>query len=277
LRAGKQNNSAFGDFVEGFCLPAKAYKTLSHTPGMRTFALMPIFVNVLIFIGIISFFFYLVNRWDIPDVEWNFWGSSVINYLLETFKWVILVSLGLVASYYSFTMIGLVVASPFNDILSERVERSLCEKNHSTSLPIYLTASTAALSTFDSLRITLRQLFFTLLALPFLFIPFIGYLPFFFISAWFSGLGFLDVGMARNLLRDKHKKGVISEHKWKILGLGMAMELLFWIPFLNLFLLPFGVVAGTHLYCTIDWEKQFEDHNLQAPPNYKAPKLLHPH
>lgn len=271
--------SPIKDFAEGFSLPARSYKILFSHPGIKSVAVIPFIINVILFFGLIAIVFYMLTQWEIPDFEnWTFWGGSYlsagINSLIDFSKYLLLIPLALVVAYYSFSSVGMIVASPFNDILSERIERALCEEKSNVSLPLHLNAKSTMLSLIDTIKIALKQLVCTLLALPFLLIPIVGFIPFFLVTAWFSGRGYADVGMARNYLRERHKAPAIRANKWKIFGMGVAMELLLMIPFLNLFLLPFGVCAGTFLYCQINWETLLKENNLDKPKGFKAPKPI---
>ena len=62
-------------------------------------------------------------------------------------------------------------------------------------------------------------------------------------------------------------------HRWEIFGMGVAMELLFMIPFAGLLLLPLGVTAGTMIYCGADWHALLAGSTRPTPANYHPPRL----
>jgi uncharacterized protein involved in cysteine biosynthesis len=86
------------------------------------------------------------------------------------------------------------------------------------------------------------------------------------VSGWFAGFAFFDVPMARNFFRLRHKRLALGRHFWKILGLGLSMQICFAIPLLGLLLLPAGVAAGTLAWCDEDWDAVFAAAGL-APPS----------
>ena len=65
-----------------------------------------------------------------------------------------------------------------------------------------------------------------------------------------------------------------TAHRFQMLGLGMAMEILFLIPFAGLLMLPVGVTAGTLLYCRIDWTQWLAANKLDRPPGFCPPRCL---
>jgi len=119
--------------------------------------------------------------------------------------------------------------------------------------------------------ILLRQVFWTVVVLPFIFVPVIGMIPLFVVTAWFSGLGFVDTAMGRNYLRNRHKATALKERRWQVFGLGLAMELLFMIPLVGLLMLPLGVVAGTIIYCQCDWKRLLSEAGLDEPHGFVPP------
>ncbi len=264
-------------FWRGFALPLQAARFLAQTRGVKRYAVLPLIFNAFLYACVMVLAVYLIYEWEWGGYQWDFWGgfgawlSEASNWLLAALKWILLLPLVFLFSYFTFTVVGMVIASPLNDILSERVERALCQPRAAPGLPLRLTLTATLLSVMDSLLIVLKQAFFSVLVLPLLLIPVVGVLPLFLVTAYFAGLGFLDVGMARNFLRHRHKRPVIQERRWEILGLGAAMELLFMIPLAGLLLLPVGVSAGTLLYCGVDWEKVFRDNALPEPLGFVAP------
>ena len=285
MHVTETNKPIYKQFVEGFFLPLKACKILLYCKGLKRVAILPLLVNIVLFSVLIGFAFYLINLVDLPgDVTWDFWGkvgswcATAFNYVSGFFegllKWLVMLPLTFIICYFLFSMVGIVIASPFNDILSERVEKNICQQRDAIIVPFPDKIKLMTLSVWDSLRIVIMQLVFTLLCLPFIFIPIVGSIPLIIVTAWFTGLGYFDVSLARNNLRPRHKKKSFQLNKWRIFGLGFCMECSFMIPFLNLLFLPIAVTAGTYLYCSFDWQKYFEENGIESPPHYKAPILL---
>lgn len=276
---GAAEGGAYQAFMAGFCLPWKGAGLLLRNRKVKRIAVLPFLVNCIVYAVALGVFFHLLAQWRVSEVAWSFWWGTgaglswIVNSMGTILKWMIGIPLALLASYFTFTTIGMLLASPFNDILSQRLERVLCEEEtHPPQTWRFWFRSTCR-SAFDSLRIVLRQAFWCVLCLPLLLLPAIGFLPLFLVCAYYTGVGFLDVGMARNLLCDRHKRPAIRRMRWSLFGLGVAMELTFLIPFAGLVLMPVGVASGTLLYCRIDWARLFREHGWAYPAGFIPPRL----
>ena len=266
----------------GFMLPFRALGLLLRSPRVWPVAVMPLVMNLFFYaaaIGVAVFFLWNLS-WDVP--EWHFWKgfglwmSEAINWAMPIIKWLIVAPLLLGVTFFSFTAVGMVVASPFNDMLSERIERLLCVEQDRPAVPMRTNLQLMGMSTLDSLRIVVMQGVGMCLVFPLIFVPMIGWIPMFLVVSYFSGLGFFDTAMARNNLRHRHKVPMLKQTRWAYWGMGMCMELLFLVPFVGLILLPVGVTAGALLYCRCDWEGRFADVGVQKPQGYVAPQLAAP-
>lgn len=265
--------------MRGFMLPFSAMSVLLQHRGLKRYAVLPLLFSALVYFVAIGLFIWLLARWGIEVGPWEFWGpvggwlAKTVNWLLIAMKWIVILPLMLLVSYFTFTAVGMVAASPFNDMLSERVERAVCEPVAGASMGWWLTSRSIAISMWDSLVIVLRQVGWSVLVLPLLFVPFLGFLPLFIVTAYFTGLGFVDISPARHYLRNHHKRPMFRDHRWEIFGMGVAMELLFLIPFAGLLMLPLGVTAGTMLYCRADWAALLAGSPHPLPSTYHAPIL----
>ena len=270
------------NFLSGFMLPLKGAKLLLSTKRTKRWAVMPLIVNFIIYILIISTFVWLISLIKIPDISWDFWGSTglwlseLINGMAGILKWTLTIPLVLALCYFTFTLVGMVIAAPFNDILSEKLEDHLCigfqAGDEEPDRPLRLDMKAAVISIVSSLKFAMKQVFYSLMALPFLLIPFVGATLLFLVTAYFTGIGFLDVGMARNYLPHECKLPAINQNRWKIIGFGAGMDVLFMIPFAGLMMLPLGVAGGTSLYCDIDWEKLLSNVHYDLPQGFVPPK-----
>ncbi len=262
--------------VAGFMLPLPATGFLLAHRGIKRWAVMPLLANFIVYGLVIALAIYLLTVWE-PTFDFNsdsafaVWLGNVLTKSFDALKWVVFVPAVLVISYFTFTTVGMVIATPFNDVLSHRTEFRLTNPAAPSPTSIGYEFSTMLWSIRDAIGILIRQVFWTVLALPFLLVPVVGFVPLFLVTAWFGGVGFLDTAMSRNDLRNHHKKVVLRSRRWQILGLGVAMELLFMIPFVGLLVLPIGVIAGTMIYCQYDWNRLLRDAGLEAPKGFVAP------
>jgi CysZ protein len=264
-------------FIKGLRLPFSAAGFLLANRGLKRYAILPLIFNILIYGLVIVLFMHFLWSWDIYHVSWDFlgpvgrWLSAAVNWLGWLVK-LAMAAAALAAAFFTFTAVGMAVASPLNDILSEKSEMVCLGGVEKMAMPFRFTTRAALLSAGDSLRNLVKQLFFTVIVLPFLLIPVVGFVPLFLVGGYFAGFGFLDSAMARNFLRPKHKRLFSDKRFWEIVGFGAAMQALFAVPFLGMLLMPVGVVAGTLLYCGEDWEKLLADAHLPNPPGFIPPR-----
>ncbi len=261
----------------GLVLPFRGMAYLLANRGLKRYAALPLVVNIFLYVLAFLVFFYFLSRWQVSNVAWEFlgpvggWLAAAVNWMGWMVKLVVvLVALG--AAFFTFTAVGMVVASPFNDMLSEKVELSYTGGGKRLDMPFRFTTKAAMISLYDSLRNLVRQLGYTVIALPFLLVPVVGFVPLFLVGGYFAGFGFLDAAMARNYLRPPHKRLISRGHFWEIVGFGIMMQGLFAIPLIGILLMPVGVVAGTLLYCGEDWEKLLREAGMDKPPGFQPPK-----
>lgn len=264
------------DFTRGLALPFRGLAYLFAHRGLKRYAVLPLILNVILYGAALAVFFYFLWNWQIGTVQWEFWGP-VGGYLAAVVNWMgwmvklVVAMVALAASFFTFTGVGMALASPLNDILSEKVEISYCGADDRINMPFRFTFRAGLLSFFDSLRNLVRQLLFTLLSLPFLIVPLVGFVPLLLVGAYFSGFGYLDSAMARNFLRPRHKKLISGKNFWEIMGFGLAMQALFAVPLLGMLLMPVGVTAGTLVYCDADWNRLLADAGLPRPEGFVPP------
>lgn len=250
---GAAKPPAATQIAEGLFMPLGALRFLLSHKGIKRFAALPLIANAVLYIAAIFLGFYLLSQWD-TQVAWEFWGpiggwlATGFNWTSGSMKWIIALPVVFLLCYFSFTIVGMVIASPFNDILSQRTEYIIRE-TQSESPPLGLTLRVMIVSLIDSLKIAATQVALVFLTLPLLIIPIVGFLPLMLVTAYFTGRGFYDIPLACNSIAGRHKKPYTQRRFLSLIGFGLAMELLFMIPFVGLLMLPVGVTAGTQMYC----------------------------
>ena len=88
------------------------------SPGLRLFVLLPLAINLVLFVGLIYLAGHQFSLWvdtlmpSLPD-----W-LSFLSYVL----WPLFVVLVLLMVFFTFTMLANIIAAPFNGFLAEKVE-----------------------------------------------------------------------------------------------------------------------------------------------------------
>jgi len=169
--------------------------------------------------------------------------------------WVLAVVVCFLAGGALVLMGGQALASPILDKLSERVEMI-------EAMPVAPNMGMVR-GTWMGLAVSFRDLFWglaflTVFHMPLFllsFIPVLGVVVVPVISVGLTSLLFAHefIGMipARRFMGYRARWGVIRRHKWEGLGFGLALVMVFFVPFLNLVLLPVAAVSGSLLFCDL--------------------------
>ena len=218
--------------------------SLITRPSVRKFVVIPLAINILLFGSLIWFgadqFDAIMDRLLPPD-----W--ALLRYLL----WPIFAVSVLVLGFYTFTLIGNLVAAPFNGMLAEAVERELTGRPVDGPTGLKSIAKDVA----GSLASEVRKLAYVLkfmvpLALLFL-IPVINLAaPFLWLafSAWMLAITYADFPMGNHGLRFQEIRARLSGRRLLTLGFGGAIMVGIMIPFLNLLMIPAAVAGATAMW-----------------------------
>ena len=112
------------DFLSGINYLLQGFR-LIRQPALRRFVLFPILINTIVFslaitVGVYQFDIFL--DWALPQGD-SWWIEAT-----RTLIWIFFTLLALFILYFTFTMLANLIASPFNGLLSEKVEVFLAGK-----------------------------------------------------------------------------------------------------------------------------------------------------
>lgn len=236
------------DFVKGIHYPFSAIRFITNHPSLGKFIVIPFAINVILFL---SGLFFFVNNIDsllqsIPKSD--AWYFAILYYLLA----VLLVASFLILTFYTFTIIGNIIASPFNSALSEKIEELQfnSKKDKPFNLKIIIRDAYRAIMTEFKRLFLFICIFIPIFILNF--IPVIGQAAYFILmlvfTAWGLSFTFMDYAMERKTASFRRKLQIVSSRKSLALGFGLMCFLFGLIPVFNLFLIPVCVTAGTLIY-----------------------------
>ena len=238
--------------------------SLIAQPGLRRFVAVPLLVNALLFAVLIGY--GTLHMQDLlayidglmpraPDWGgWLSWLTDFIAFLLGLVEWLLWLLFGLAALFvvfYAFSVVGNLIAAPFNSLLAEKVER------HLTGRPLDEgdTWNDALRSIVPALLSELRKLIYIgLRAIPLLILSFIPVLniaaPFLWalFGAWMLALEYMDYPMGNHGILFAEQRKRLKQKRMLSLGFGgltMGMTL---IPVLNFLAMPTAVAGATALW-----------------------------
>ncbi len=232
----------------GLLAPWHGLRHLASQRGLWAYAVLPFLINL----GLLSLFFWFsYTRFDqwvrgmLPSGEGWWW--ALLLYLLIT----LLVLLLLLVEVYVFTLVGSVVAAPFLELLTRKVEQLA----HVAGAPDWADTSLWQ-DVLRALRQSLKRLgLYLLIMLPLWLLnllPLLGQVLYvaisFLVTCFFLTLSFLDYPLDRRGLSLAAKLKYVRSLGWDWLGFGAAVFGLGILPVLNLLLLPAAAVGGTLLF-----------------------------
>lgn len=212
-------------------------------PGLRRFVIIPLIINILLFIGA----FFLLKHFV---AEFNIWFASFLPHWLQwlsTILWVIFFIGFFGIIIYTFVTVANIVSAPFNSFLAEKVE-------------LYLTGNIPEDRSLqdnikDIPRIIGRQLSIigyyvprALLILVLFFIPIVqavaAVISFAF-HAWVMTLTYIDYPTDNHRIPMSKVREWMHERRMASLTFGTCILVCSMIPIINCFTIPAAVAGAT--------------------------------
>jgi len=239
-------NNPVSRFAAGFFYPFRAGRLLLKTPRLWHYVIIPFAINLLVFsLAVWLGLDYFNTRVEQLIPTGDAWYWLIAYYLL----WVVAALLTAVLVFFSFTVVGNLIASPFNELLSEKVEALLSGR-----------ASSVRFSLAEAWRIFRDEarkmaLFVLAMGLLFLlnFIPGFGTLIYsvlsFALTVFFLFIEYTGYVFGRKGMGFSDQRRFLRGRRFLGFGFGVGVLILLAIPFLQFFTIPFGVVGATLLWC----------------------------
>ncbi len=238
------------DFPRGFFLAFRGARLLLHNPRLLKYIIIPFLINVTVFSLSIYFglqFFQDVVARLLPQGEAWYW--AIVFYVL----WTVAVLVTLVLVFFSFTVVGNLIASPFNELLSERTEELLL--GESAEEPFALGAFFRDMGRIWLVEIKKMACFVLVMAALLLLnlLPLVGSLLYGFLSVlltlFFLAWEYLGFVHERKRQSFREQRQYLMRRKGLVLGFASGVLLMLAIPFMQLFCIPVAVVGATLLWC----------------------------
>lgn len=216
------------------------------SPGLRLFVLLPLTLNLLLFVALVSFAFGQFEGW-VEALKFNLppW-LSFLDYLL----WPLFIVLVLLLVFFTFTLLANIIAAPFNGFLAEKVEVVVRGED---PFPPFRWSELIALVP-RTLGRELRKLgYFLPRALGLLilsFIPAVNILAaplWVLFGVWMMAVQYIDYPADNNKLGFTQMLAWLRKKRWQSLSFGGITYLALLIPGFNLLMMP-AAVAGATLF-----------------------------
>jgi CysZ protein len=221
---------------------------LMNQQGIRRFAYLPMAINIVLF---------SVAIW-LGYSQFDIWLNSLMatwlpDWLLNAVMWIIMpifTALVSIIVFFSFSIIANFLASPFNGLLAEAVEKKLTGQ-----APPSLSLQQIIKDTPSVLLNELKKIkYFLLWILPlfiFSWIPIVNIaVPVFWFvfSGWMLSLQYHDYPMGNHQMKFPEQREKLKTQRTLTLGFGLATLAVTMIPVVNFFVIPAAVAGATALY-----------------------------
>ena len=244
----KLKNNPLANFSQGFFYPFRAGKFIRNHPVLLKYIIVPFLINFVVlslavFWGL-SFFNSVVVHY-IPQGDAWYWV------ILSYFLWALAILMTMILVFFGFTVTGAIIASPFNDILSEKTEEILTGIINEEPFVFKIFLKDALQTVMDESKKIFIFVILMLLLLPLNLIPG-GTLPYSILSVlltvFFLVVEYTGYVFYRKHLTFRDQRRFIFSQKFLMLGFGTGIMGVLAVPFLQFLCIPLGVVGATQLW-----------------------------
>lgn len=217
------------------------------SPGLRRFVLLPLAINLLLFVALVVL---AVRQFDIW-VEAFMPGLPEWLAFLEYLLWPLFVGLVLLIIFFTFNLLATTLAAPFNGFLAEKVEVVVRGEDHFPSFSWGELIAMVPRTVGRELRKLAYFLPRALALLIFSFIPVLNLIaPFLWLlfGVWMMAVQYIDYPADNNKLGWNEMLAWLRERRWQSLSFGGITYAALLVPGLNLLIMPAAVAGATLLW-----------------------------
>lgn len=216
------------------------------SPGLRLFVLLPLVINIVLFVGLIYFAGHQFSLWVdhlMPTLpSW----LSFLNYLL----WPLFVVLVVLMVFFTFTMLANIIAAPFNGFLSEKVEVVV---RGTDDFPAFSWGELIAMVPRTLAREMRKLGYFLPRAIGLFilsFIPVVNLIAaplWLLFGVWMMAIQYIDYPADNHKLGWNEMLAWLRQKRWQSMSFGGIVYLVLLVPVVNLLMMP-AAVAGATLF-----------------------------
>ncbi len=240
------------DFIKGATYAFSGF-SLVRSKGIRRYVAMPLAINILLFATGIYFIFGQVNSLIVLLVEWLPGWLDWLSWL----AWLFFSLLALVLIFYTFTLVANLIGSPFNSLLSEKLEQQMTGEMPPSSGRLIETLRGISGAIISELK---KFAYLITRAIPLVIVSFIPVinifapLLWFAFGAWMLALEYMDYPMGNHGFTFNEQRAIAKKKRYLMLGFGSVVTVMTTIPVVNFLAMPVAVSGATKL-----WVEVFSD------------------
>ncbi|MDG9668920.1 sulfate transporter CysZ [Hahella sp. CR1] len=233
----------FNDLLEGFRL-------IQH-PKLRVFVIIPLIINILVFIGFIWGMSAYFSGWVDAMVSWLPDWLSFLRWLV----WLVFAILVGVLVFYTFVFVATLVGAPFYGLLAEQTQKLLTGKEVDEDTPWKQVIMNIPASVWREVKKFLyylpRALGLFVVTFVLSFIPLVNLLSpvlWAVFSSWIMALEFVDYPADNNKRKIDDVIRFMRERRSRTLGFGLGVWGSTLIPIVNLVSMQAAVAGGVKFW-----------------------------
>lgn len=237
---------ANADFSDGIHYILTGFRWLNKA-GIRRYVWIPLLINIILFSVMIYFgvhWFSLFTHWlDGFLPTWLQW----LNWLL----WIVFIISLFIILTYTFTLFANLIATPFNGLLSEKVEMMIVGKSIGSAINWQAFLKEIPRAVKRQIHFILYYLPRALISLILFFVPVVQVAAgpiWFLFNAWMMSVQYIDYPMDNHRIAFVDMRRLLNEKRAVNFGFGTVVMLATMIPILNFFVMPAAVIGATILY-----------------------------
>lgn len=237
-------------FREGLSYPFRGLKFLVRHPSLWMLAALPFVLCLALYALIIGLGWNWIGGWiEGGLIDREGWWWRWLGYVLVVLFW--LIALGI--SVLAFAPLAAILASPFNDLLSEKTEKLYRGVELDEPFSIRALMRSLRIGLIGELKRSATLAVLLLFAFSLNLIPGFGQVAASVASTAFTiyylSLEFTSFSMDRRLYTWSRKRDFLRRFRARSVGFGTTAFLTMMIPLVNAAFIPVSAIAGTLLFC----------------------------
>lgn len=256
-----ESGSGASQFYGGLQTQFSSVKFLFKHRELWPHVAIPALINITMFFVTAAFLLWNHDWFVLPEPIHDGFTYYILIVLWWLYK-ILLYPLLVALAYFLTMILAGVVASPFNETLSERAEELMMGRAvpAETGWKAILVGGARGVATAAATAIPRAIIVITLSI-----IPGIGPILAAFVGAYFIAVGYSDYAFERRKYSIRRKLGTIWKHRRMALGFGVGANLMLIVPIVNFLCMPVAVVGGTALAIALD---EFESRPPDSPDDH---------
>ncbi len=255
-RLGSAVGKPVAGFARGFSYPLRALRLLRSQPVLLKYVAIPFVINLLVFSLSVYFgldlFDYLIESYAPVSGAWY---AATLHYL----AWVAALLVTTMVVFFSFTVVGNLIASPFNELLSERTEEMVRGVHDNGTLRLRQVLADSGRAMLVEVRKMAVFVGCMLLLLLINLLPGIGSALYAvlapLLTLFFLVIEYMAFVLMRKQLNFARQRRYTFKRPLLMAGFGCSVFCLLAVPFVQFFCIPLAVVGATLLWCDFPMEE----------------------